>query len=167
MPEHDMYGTSYDYSEVGSDRNDSFGSHYDASGNCRDQTQNRGNNYGFVRGRVQNRGRLNTFNRDRFMPSSTERLSARWNEMNYMDGRNMGGPGPNRLPSLFSQALIPEYRDYGDYGNYGDYDYGMMGMGIGRFPGNMSGGFSRSRSRVSSYANCEFFLWELLDCFSC
>ncbi|XP_066470329.1 A-kinase anchor protein 8 isoform X2 [Tiliqua scincoides] len=148
VPERDLYGTSYDYSEVGSDQNDSFGSHYDAAGNRRDE-RNRGNNYSFVRGRVQNRGRLNTFSRDRFVPSSTERLSARWNEMNYMGGRNIGGPGPNRLPSLFSQALMPEYRDYGDYGdygNYGDYDYGMMGMG--RFPGNMSGGFSRSRSRA-------------------
>lgn len=78
--------------------------------------------------------------------------------MNYMGGRNMGGPGHNRLPSLFSQALAPEYREYGDYGeygdfgNYGDYDYGMMGMrgaGMGRFPGNMPFDFGRSRGRVS------------------
>ncbi|XP_044309536.1 A-kinase anchor protein 8 isoform X2 [Varanus komodoensis] len=159
VPERDLYRTNYEYNEVGSDRNDSFGSHYDAAGNRRDQPRNRGNNYGFVRGRVQNRGRPNTFSRDRFMPSSTERLSTRWNEMNYMGGRNMGGPGPNRLPSLFSQALMPEYRDYGDYGDYGDYrdygnyedyDYGMMGMqgmGTGRFPGNMPYGFNRSRGR--------------------
>uniref|UniRef100_A0A6J0TWI4 A-kinase anchor protein 8 isoform X1 n=1 Tax=Pogona vitticeps TaxID=103695 RepID=A0A6J0TWI4_9SAUR len=156
VPDHDLYRTSYDYNEVGSDQNDSFGSHYDGTGNQRDQPCNRGNNYGFVRGRVQNRGHLNTFSRDRFRPSSTEQLSTRWNEMNYMGGRNMGGPGHNRLPSLFSQALTPEYRDYGDYGeygdfgNYGDYDYGMMGMpgtGMGRFPGNMPFGFGRSRGR--------------------
>ncbi|XP_063148631.1 A-kinase anchor protein 8 [Candoia aspera] len=154
VPDRDLYRASYDYNEVGLDRNDTFGSHYDVPGNRRDQPGNRGNNYGFVRGRVQNRGRLNTFNRDRFMPSSTERLSTHWNEMNYMGGRNMGGPGPNRLPSLFSRALIPEYRDYGDYGdygeygNYGDYDYGMMGMqGMGRIPGNMPYGFGRTRGR--------------------
>nr|XP_056704102.1 A-kinase anchor protein 8 [Euleptes europaea] len=156
VPDRDMYRTSYDYSEGGSDRNDSFASHYDVPSNRRGHPRNRGNNYGFARGRGQNRGHLNTFNRDRFTPSSTERLSARWNEMNYMGGRNMGGPGPgpNRLPSLFSQALVPEYRDYGDqgdygdYGNYGDYDYGMMGMrGMGRFPGNMPYGHGRSQSR--------------------
>uniref|UniRef100_A0A2D4LEY7 C2H2 AKAP95-type domain-containing protein n=1 Tax=Micrurus spixii TaxID=129469 RepID=A0A2D4LEY7_9SAUR len=157
VPDCDMYRTSYDYNEVGLDRNDTFGSHYDGPGNRRDQSGNRGNNYGFVRGRVQNRGRPNTFNRDHFMPSSTERLSTHWNEMNYMGGRNMGGPGPNRLPSLFSRALVPEYRDYGDYGhygdygeygNYGDYDYGMMGMqGMGRIPGNMPFGFGRTRGR--------------------
>ncbi|KAL8211581.1 UNVERIFIED_CONTAM: hypothetical protein K2H54_001555 [Gekko kuhli] len=157
VPDRDLYRTSYEYSEVGSEKNDSFGSHYDVAGNRRDQPRNRGNNYGFGRGRAQSQGHLNTFSRDRFMPSSTERLSARWNQMNYMGGRNMGGPGPNRLPSLFSQALVPEHRDCGDYGtcgddrdygNYGDYDCGMMGMqGRGRFPGNMPYGYGRSRSR--------------------
>ncbi|XP_077183563.1 A-kinase anchor protein 8 [Paroedura picta] len=163
VPDRDMYRTNYDYSEGGFDRNDSFGSQYDVASNRRDQPRGRGNNYGFGRGRAQSQGHLNTFIRDRFVPSSTERLSARWNQMNYMGGRNMGGPehgpgpGQNRLPSLFSQALVPEYRDYGDYGNYGDhgdygnygdYDYGMMGMqGTGKFPGNMSYGYGRSRSR--------------------
>ncbi|XP_032995508.1 A-kinase anchor protein 8 isoform X2 [Lacerta agilis] len=153
VPDRDLYKTSYDYNEVRSDRNDSFGSRYGDVGDRRDQPRNRGNNYGFARGRAQNRGHPNTFNRDHFMPSSTERMSAQWNEMNYMGGRNMEGPGPNRLPSLFSQALVPDYGDYGDYGdydNYGDYDYGMMGMqgmGMGRFPGNMPYGFNRSRGR--------------------
>ncbi|KAH0629597.1 hypothetical protein JD844_011798 [Phrynosoma platyrhinos] len=159
VPDRDLYRISYDYNEVGSDQNDSFGCHYDTAGNPQEQPRNRGNNYGFVRGRVQNRGRPNTFSRDRFMPSSTERLSTRWNEMNYMGGRNMGESGSNRLPSLFSQDFIPEYRDYGDYGdcgdygdfgNYGDYDYGMTGtpgMGMGRFPRNMSYGFGRSCGR--------------------
>ncbi|XP_060620412.2 A-kinase anchor protein 8 isoform X1 [Anolis sagrei] len=159
VPDRDMYRISYDYNEVGSNQNDSFGSHYDAAGNPQDQPRNRGNSYGFARGRVQNRGHLNTFNRDRFMPSSTERFSTRWNEMNYMGGRNMGGSGSNRPPPLFSQDLIPEYRDYGDYGdcddygdfgNCGDYDYGMTGtpgMGMGRFPRNMPYGFGRSHGR--------------------
>ncbi|XP_042307110.1 A-kinase anchor protein 8 isoform X2 [Sceloporus undulatus] len=159
VPDRDLYRINYDYNEVGSDRNDSFGCHYDAAGNPQEQAQNRANNYSFARGRAQNRGRPNTFSRDRFMPSSTERLSTRWNEINYMGGRNMGGSGSNRPPSLFSQDFIPEYRDYGDYGdcgdygefgNYGDYDYGMMGtpgMGVGRFPRNISYGFSRSYGR--------------------
>ncbi|XP_009581288.1 PREDICTED: A-kinase anchor protein 8, partial [Fulmarus glacialis] len=145
MNDRDVYRSGYDYGEVGTDRNDSFGSQFD---NRRDQSRNRGNNYGLIRGRgqnrVQNRGRLNAFNRtDHFMPSSSsERLSARWNELNYMGGRGMGGAGSNRLPSLFSQALVP---DYGDY----DYDYGMMGMsgmGMGRY-GNMPYGMGRQRNR--------------------
>lgn len=172
VPDRDLYRTNYDYNEGGSDRNDSFGSHSDVAGNRRDQPRSRGNSYGFGRGRAQSQGHQNTFSRDRFMPSSTERLSARWNQMNYMGGRNMGGPGPgpNRLPSLFSQALVPECRDYGDYGdcgdygdygNYGDYDYGMMGMqGPGRFPGNMPYGYRGSQNRVSS----ECYDWKLLLC---
>ncbi|KFO73490.1 A-kinase anchor protein 8, partial [Cuculus canorus] len=64
LNDRDMYRSSYDYGEVGTDRNDSFGSQFD---NRRDQSRNRGNNYGLIRGRaqnrVQNRGRLNTFNR--------------------------------------------------------------------------------------------------------
>ncbi|NWS48867.1 AKAP8 protein, partial [Probosciger aterrimus] len=141
MNDRDMYRSSYDYGDVGTDRNDSFGSQFDR----RDQSRNRGNNYGLMRGRaqnrVQNRGRLNAFNRsDHFMPSSSsERLSARWNELNYMGGRGMGGAGSNRLPSLFSQALVPDY----------DYDYGMMGMsgmGMGRY-GNMPYGMGRQRNR--------------------
>uniref|UniRef100_G1KTQ5 A-kinase anchoring protein 8 n=1 Tax=Anolis carolinensis TaxID=28377 RepID=G1KTQ5_ANOCA len=139
VPDRDMYRISYDYNEVGSDQNDSFGSHYDAAGNPRDQPRNRGNSYGFTRGRVQNRGHLNTFNRDRFMPSSTERFSTRWNEMNYMGGSNMGGSGSNRPPPLFSQDLIPEYRDYGDYED--------CGMGMRRFPRNMPYGFGRAHGR--------------------
>ncbi|XP_060096711.1 A-kinase anchor protein 8 isoform X2 [Heteronotia binoei] len=161
VPAHDLYRTSYDYSEVGSGRNDSFGSHYDVAGNRRDQPRNRGNNYSFGRGQAQSQRHLNAFNRDRFMPSSTERLSAQWNQMNFMGGRNMEGPGPNRLPSLFSQALIPESRDCGDYGdcrNYGtcsNYDYGMMEMqDMGRFPGNMPYSYGRSRSRPQRRGFC-------------
>ncbi|KFP36174.1 A-kinase anchor protein 8, partial [Chlamydotis macqueenii] len=64
MNDRDMYRSGYDYGDVGSDRNDSFGSQFD---NRRDQSRNRGNNYGLMRGRgqnrVQNRGRLNAFNR--------------------------------------------------------------------------------------------------------
>ncbi|KFP94721.1 A-kinase anchor protein 8, partial [Haliaeetus albicilla] len=64
MNDRDMYRSGYDYGEVGTDRNDSFGSQFD---NRRDQSRNRGNNYGLIRGRgqnrVQNRGRLNAFNR--------------------------------------------------------------------------------------------------------
>uniref|UniRef100_K7FEZ4 A-kinase anchoring protein 8 n=1 Tax=Pelodiscus sinensis TaxID=13735 RepID=K7FEZ4_PELSI len=137
MNDRDLYRAGYDYGEVGTDRNDSFGSQFDSR---RNQAGNRGNGYGLIRGRgqnrIQNRARLNAFNRtDRFMPSSsTERLSARWNELNYMGGRSMGGPCPNRLPSLFSQALVPD-------------DYGMMGMpGMGRY-GNMPYGVARQRNR--------------------
>uniref|UniRef100_A0A8C3SSP7 Uncharacterized protein n=1 Tax=Chelydra serpentina TaxID=8475 RepID=A0A8C3SSP7_CHESE len=139
MNDRDLYRAGYDYGEVGTDRNDSFGSQFDSR---RNQSSNRGNSYGLIRGRgqnrIQNRGRLNAFNRtDRFMPSSsTERLSARWNELNYMGGRSMGGPCPNRLPSLFSQALVPDYCDYGDYG-------------MGRY-GNMPYGVGRQRNRVST-----------------
>ncbi|KFV48076.1 A-kinase anchor protein 8, partial [Gavia stellata] len=64
MNDRDMYRSGYDYGEVGTDRNDSFVSQFD---NRRDQSRNRGNNYGLIRGRgqnrVQNRGRLNAFNR--------------------------------------------------------------------------------------------------------
>ncbi|KFV94653.1 A-kinase anchor protein 8, partial [Fulmarus glacialis] len=64
MNDRDVYRSGYDYGEVGTDRNDSFGSQFD---NRRDQSRNRGNNYGLIRGRgqnrVQNRGRLNAFNR--------------------------------------------------------------------------------------------------------
>ncbi|KFP18050.1 A-kinase anchor protein 8, partial [Egretta garzetta] len=64
MNDRDVYRSGYDYGEVGADRNDSFGSPFD---NRRDQARNRGNNYGLIRGRgqnrVQNRGRLNAFNR--------------------------------------------------------------------------------------------------------
>ncbi|KFQ49415.1 A-kinase anchor protein 8, partial [Nestor notabilis] len=64
MNDRDMYRPSYDYGDIGTDRNDSFGSQFD---NRRDQSRNRGNNYGLMRGRaqnrVQNRGRLNAFNR--------------------------------------------------------------------------------------------------------
>ncbi|KFP67111.1 A-kinase anchor protein 8, partial [Cariama cristata] len=64
MNDRDMYRSGYDYGEVGTDRNDSFGSQFD---NRRDQSRNRGNSYGLIRGRgqnrVQNRGRLNAFNR--------------------------------------------------------------------------------------------------------
>ncbi|KFZ61914.1 A-kinase anchor protein 8, partial [Podiceps cristatus] len=64
MNDRDMYRSGYDYGDVGTDRNDSFGSQFD---NRRDQSRNRGNNYGLIRGRgqnrVQNRGRLNAFNR--------------------------------------------------------------------------------------------------------
>ncbi|KFR15643.1 A-kinase anchor protein 8, partial [Opisthocomus hoazin] len=64
MNDRDMYRSGYDYGDVGTDRNDSFGSQFD---NRRDQSRNRGNSYGLTRGRgqnrVQNRGRMNTFNR--------------------------------------------------------------------------------------------------------
>ncbi|KFQ62068.1 A-kinase anchor protein 8, partial [Pelecanus crispus] len=64
MNDRDVYRSGYDYGDVGTDRNDSFGSQFD---NRRDQSRNRGNNYGLIRGRgqnrVQNRGRLNAFNR--------------------------------------------------------------------------------------------------------
>ncbi|XP_029440124.1 A-kinase anchor protein 8 [Rhinatrema bivittatum] len=143
LNDRDLYRSGYDYSEAGTDRNDSFGSRFDnSSGNRRDQSRIRGrDSYNPNRGRGQtwsrDRGRGNSFNRnDHFMPtSSSERLSARWNELNYMGGRGMGGPGPNRLPSLFSQALVP--------------DYGMMGMqGMGRFSGNMPFGGGRGRNRM-------------------
>ncbi|NXJ12823.1 AKAP8 protein, partial [Odontophorus gujanensis] len=135
VPDRDAFRSPYDYESV-PDRSDSFGTHMDSS---RDRT--RSGSYGAARGRAQNRpqnrGRPNAYGRpEHFMPSSSsERLSARWNELNYMGGR---GGGPNRLPSLFSQTPGPEYGDYGDYGdygsygNYGDYgdygDYGVMEM---------------------------------------
>nr|XP_033779968.1 A-kinase anchor protein 8 isoform X2 [Geotrypetes seraphini] len=141
LNDRDLYRSGFDNSEAGTDRNDSFGSRFDnSSGNRRDQSRIRGrDNYNPSRGRGQtwSRGRGNSFNRnDHFMPpSSSERLSARWNELNYMGGRGMGGPSPNRLPSLFSQALVP--------------DYGMMGMqGMGRFSGNMPYGGGRGRNRM-------------------
>ncbi|XP_041097921.1 A-kinase anchor protein 8-like isoform X3 [Polyodon spathula] len=95
-------------------------------------------------------------------PSSSERLSARWNELNYMGprGMGMGGGGGgcnmgmgNRLPSLFSQALVPDYP--GMHGS-GPPMPGMgMGMGMGggggmggRFPmGNHYGGGRQRNGR--------------------
>ncbi|XP_058863850.1 A-kinase anchor protein 8-like isoform X2 [Acipenser ruthenus] len=86
-------------------------------------------------------------------PSSSERLSARWNELNYMGprGMGMGGGGGggggcnmgmgNRLPSLFSQALVPDYP--GMHGS-GPPMPGMgmgMGMGMGGGGGGMGGRF--------------------------
>ncbi|XP_069459993.1 A-kinase anchor protein 8 isoform X6 [Ambystoma mexicanum] len=137
-----MYRPGYAYPEVGANCNDSFGSHMDT--NRRDQCFNRGRDHfnpNRGRGQIRPRGRGNTFNRnERFMPSSSsERLSAHWNELNFMGGRGMGGlgpgPGPNRLPSLFSQALAP--------------DYSMVGMqGVGRFPGNIPFGGGRQRNRI-------------------
>lgn len=139
----DLYRSGYEYSEAGADRNDSFGSRFDNSGNRKDQSRNRGRDNGPNRqrgqNRPQNRGRPNTFNRnDRFMPtSSSERLSARWNELNNMGGRGMGGPSPGRLPSLFSQPLVPPH-------------YGMMGMqGMGGYPGiGMPFGGGRPQMRM-------------------
>uniref|UniRef100_A0A8C9EWX7 A-kinase anchoring protein 8 n=1 Tax=Pavo cristatus TaxID=9049 RepID=A0A8C9EWX7_PAVCR len=143
LPDHDSFRSPYDY-ESGPDRSDSFGSHFDSR---RDQTRTRGGAYGAARGRgqnrPQNRGRPSAYGRpEHFMPSSSsERLSARWNELNYMGGR---GGGPNRLPSLFSQALVPEY----DYGVMG-----MSGVGMGRYgsaPYGYGAGRQRSQERMGS-----------------
>ncbi|XP_056678322.1 A-kinase anchor protein 8 isoform X2 [Monodelphis domestica] len=138
MTDHNLYRSSYNYDyDLRPDQNDGFGSQYD---DHQDLSHNRASLYGIVQEKCQNqfrdRGHPNTFMRnDHFMPSSSsERLSARWNELNYMGGRGMGGPCPNRLPSLFSQAVVP--------------DYGMMGMqGMSRFS-NMPYGCGRSRNRM-------------------
>ncbi|XP_074162761.1 A-kinase anchor protein 8 isoform X1 [Sminthopsis crassicaudata] len=138
MADHNLYRSSYNYDyDLRPNQNDGFGSQYD---DHQDLSHNRASLYGIVQEKCQNqfrdRGHPNTYIRnDHFMPSSSsERLSARWNELNYMGGRGMGGPCPNRLPSLFSQAVVP--------------DYGMMGMqGMSRF-GNMPYGCGRSRNRM-------------------
>ncbi|XP_078538059.1 A-kinase anchor protein 8 isoform X2 [Lissotriton helveticus] len=138
----DMFSPGFNYPDSGAGHNSSFGSHIDHSGNRRDQSFSRGRdrfNPGRGRGQMRPRNRGNAFNRnERFMPSSSsERLSARWNELNFMGGRGMGAHGlsPSRLPSLFSKAIGP--------------DYGRMGMqGVGRFPSNMPFGGGRQRNRM-------------------
>ncbi|KAK2512454.1 hypothetical protein Q9233_016277 [Columba guinea] len=93
LNDRDVFRPGYDYGDAAAERGDSFGGQFDAR---RDQSRNRGNNYGLIRGRGQNRapnrGRSAGFNRsEHLMPSSSsERLSARWNELNYMGGRGMG-----------------------------------------------------------------------------
>ncbi|XP_038627942.1 A-kinase anchor protein 8 [Tachyglossus aculeatus] len=128
-PYHPGYDYDYDF-DLGAEQDDAFGSQCD---DRRDLARHSGSSRGFARGRGQGRfrGHSGAFGRsDHFMPSSSsERLSARWNELNYIGGRGMGGSCPNRLPSLFSQALVP--------------DYGMMG----RFA-NMRYGCGRSRNRM-------------------
>ncbi|XP_062367807.1 A-kinase anchor protein 8 isoform X6 [Cinclus cinclus] len=87
---------------------------------------------------------------------------SRWNELQFPGNipGNRGSPGSRGLPSLFSQALGPEYPDYPDYPDYdygdypdypdypGDYpgDLGMLGMaGMGRGPYGM-----RRRDRMGA-----------------
>ncbi|XP_069087784.1 A-kinase anchor protein 8 isoform X2 [Pleurodeles waltl] len=138
----DMFSPGFNYPDSGAGHNSSFGSHIDTSGNLRDQSFSRGRdhfNASRGRGQMRPRSRGNAFNRnEHFMPSSSsERLSARWNELNFMGGRGIGAHGrsPNRLPSLFSQAIGP--------------DYGRMEMqGVGRFCGNMPFGNGRQRNRM-------------------
>ncbi|XP_028679524.1 A-kinase anchor protein 8-like isoform X1 [Erpetoichthys calabaricus] len=183
MPDRDLYRSGFDYSEGGggsggglpADTDSSFGSRSSsgALGNRRDRNRGGRESYGppnsrGARGqnqqRHQNRGRSgNYYNRNADIPhhrynmpsSSSERLSARWNELNYMGPRGMGmgvggggnmgsgGPGPNRLPSLFSQALVPDY-----HGMHGPPMQGMgMGGGMGgRFPMSNTYGGGRQRN---------------------
>ncbi|XP_012518194.1 PREDICTED: A-kinase anchor protein 8 isoform X1 [Propithecus coquereli] len=143
LPEHNPYRPSYSYDydfDLGSDRNGSFGGQYN---DCRDPARERGSLDGFMRGRgqsrFQDRSNPSTFMRsDPFMPpsASSEPLSAPWNELNYVGGRGLGGPTPNRPPpSLFSQSMAP--------------DYGVMGMqGAGSYDNTMPYGCGRSQTRI-------------------
>ncbi|NXC31333.1 AKAP8 protein, partial [Campylorhamphus procurvoides] len=97
LTERDPYRSGYDYGEAGPERADSFGGQFESR---REQPRSRGNGFGLLRGRGQNRaqsrGRLGGFGRpEQFLPSSSsERLSARWNELNYLGGGEaLGGAG--------------------------------------------------------------------------
>ncbi|XP_066127407.1 A-kinase anchor protein 8 [Saccopteryx bilineata] len=128
LPEHNPYRPSYSYNyefDLGPDRSGGFGNQYS---NCRDPTRERGSLDGFMRGRgqgrFQDRSSPSTFMRnDHFLPSATsDPLPAPWTELNYVGGRGLGGPSPNRPPSsLFSQSMAPSYGVMGMQGA-GSYD---------------------------------------------
>ncbi|XP_069783402.1 A-kinase anchor protein 8-like [Narcine bancroftii] len=125
VDDRDLFRSGFDYSESGPYRNDSYGGRFDRFDNFtrprRDYFRYRGRD-GSSKFRGQSWSRDWVPNNRPFwnepFSSSTERLSACWNEMSMgMGGRGYGGPSRNP-PSLFSQTF-----------NSGYGSYGMQGMG--------------------------------------
>uniref|UniRef100_UPI00398F1794 A-kinase anchor protein 8-like isoform X2 n=1 Tax=Pristiophorus japonicus TaxID=55135 RepID=UPI00398F1794 len=140
LDDRDLFRSGFDYSESGPNRNDSYGGRFDrfdsSTRNRRDQFRNRARD-GSSKMRGQNWSRdrppINRpFRNDPYSTSSSsERLSARWNELSMGMGGRGYAPVSRNLPSLFSQALTSGYGMYG-----------MQGMGK-----QFGGGRQRRRER--------------------
>ncbi|XP_051898177.1 A-kinase anchor protein 8-like isoform X2 [Pristis pectinata] len=124
LDDRDLFRSGFDYSEYGPNRNDSYGGRFDrfdySTRNRRDYFRYRGRDgSGKFRGQNWSRDWMpnnRPYRNDSFSSSSSERLSACWNEMSYgMGGRGYAAP-PRNLPSLFSQALTSGYGPYGMQG---------------------------------------------------
>ncbi|XP_067829240.1 A-kinase anchor protein 8-like isoform X2 [Heptranchias perlo] len=140
LDDRDLFRSGFDYSESGPNRNDSYGGRFDrfdsSARNRRDQFRNRARDgSGKQRGQNWSRDRPQNnrpFRNDPFSSSSSsERLSARWNELSMgLGGRGFAAASRN-LPSLFSQALTSGFGLFG-----------MQGMGK-----QFGGGRQRRRER--------------------
>uniref|UniRef100_A0A4W3I8S8 C2H2 AKAP95-type domain-containing protein n=1 Tax=Callorhinchus milii TaxID=7868 RepID=A0A4W3I8S8_CALMI len=145
LDDRDLFRSGFDYSEYGPNRNDSYGGRFDRYDNPyrnrRDQFRNRARD-GSGRHRGQNWSRdwlpnNRSFRNDPYSSSSSsERLSARWNELSMGFGGRGFNPASRNLPSLFSQALTSGFGLYGFQGK----QYGGLrmrrregrGRGVGR-----------------------------------
>ncbi|XP_078387317.1 A-kinase anchor protein 8-like [Cetorhinus maximus] len=125
LDDRDLFRSGFDYSESGPNRNDSYGGRFDrfdsSARNRRDQFRNRardgsGKQWGqnWSRDRPPNN---RPFRNDPFSSSSSsERLSAQWNELSMGYGGRGYVPPSRNLPSLFSQALTSGFGMFGVQG---------------------------------------------------
>ncbi|XP_067877137.1 A-kinase anchor protein 8-like isoform X2 [Heterodontus francisci] len=140
LDDRDLFRSGFDYSESGPNRYDSYGGRFDrfdsSARNRRDQFRYRARD-GSAKQWGQNWSRdrppnNRPFRNDPFSSSSSsERLSARWNELSMGLGGRGFAPASRNLPSLFSQALTS--------------GFGLFGMqGVGK---QFGGGRQRRRER--------------------
>ncbi|XP_048377822.1 A-kinase anchor protein 8-like isoform X2 [Stegostoma tigrinum] len=111
LDDRDLFKSGFDYSDSGPNRNDSYGGHFDRFNNSRirrDQFHNRARDSSSKQwGQNWSRDRPpsnRTFWNDSFSSySSSERLSAQWNELSIGYGGRGYASLSRNLPSLFSQ----------------------------------------------------------------
>ncbi|XP_059848004.1 A-kinase anchor protein 8-like isoform X2 [Hypanus sabinus] len=175
LDNHDLFRSGFDYSEYEPSNNDSYGGRFDHFNypprNRRDHFRYRGR-YGFGKFRSQNWSRdwvpnNRPYWNDSFSSSSSERLSAYWNEMSF----GMGGRGyaaqPRDLPSLFSgygtQGMGKQFKGVGQQRRDWNRIRGRRGRGgvIGGMKRKQSTGsndepdFKVSRTDQSDYSDSE------------
>ncbi|XP_038640695.1 A-kinase anchor protein 8-like isoform X2 [Scyliorhinus canicula] len=123
LDDRDLFRSGFDYSESGPVRSDSYGGRFNrfnnSARNRRDQFRNRaregsGKQWGqnWSRDRPPNN---RPFWNDPFS-SSSERLSAQWNELSMGYGGRGYAPPSRNLPSIFSQALTSGFGMFGVQG---------------------------------------------------
>ncbi|XP_078090968.1 A-kinase anchor protein 8-like [Mustelus asterias] len=125
LDDRDLFRSGFDYSESGPIRNDSYGGRFDRFDNSarfrRDQFRNRtrdGSSRQWGQNWSRDRPPINRpFRNDPFSSSSSsERLSAQWNELSMGYGGRGYAPPSRNLPSLFSQALTSGFGMFGVQG---------------------------------------------------
>lgn len=164
LDDRDLFRPGFDYSESGPYRNDSYGGRFDRFDNF---NRNRRDNFryrardgpGKFRGQNWSRDWVpnnRPYRNDHFSSSSTERLSACWNEMSMgMGGRGYAAPSRNP-PSLFSHAFTSGYGSYGMQGmgkQFGGYRPRRRDWNRGRGRrgrGGIIGGMKRKQSTGSN-----------------